>query len=50
MDPNSNCLMIEISFRLRMNYKLVIGIKRTWLVATLLGVIQTVVWLLKGHS
>jgi len=50
MDQNSNCITIECSFRVQMvDYRLVLGMKRTWIIAIVVGVIQLVVWALKGH-
>ena len=51
MDQNSNYITIEMNLRLQMkDYRLVLGMKRTWILAAIVGVIQLMAWLLKGHS
>lgn len=50
MDQNSNYITIEMSVRISMrDYRLVLGMKRTWIVAIVVGLIQLVAWALKGH-
>lgn len=47
---NSNYVTVEISFRLSMmDYRLVLGMKRTWIIAIVVGVIQIIAWAIKGH-
>ncbi len=51
MDQNSNYITIEMTFRLQMkDYRFVLGMKRTWILAAIVGAIQLFAWLLKGHS
>jgi uncharacterized membrane protein len=51
MDQNSNYITVEMTFRLQMrDYRLVLGMKRTWIIALVVGAIQLAVWALKGHS
>lgn len=50
MDQNSNYITIEMTFRLSMrDYRLVLGMKRTWIIAIVVGVIQLVAWGLKKY-
>lgn len=50
MDQNSNYITIEMNLRLQMkDYRLVLGMKRTWIIAAIVGVIQLVAWALKGR-
>lgn len=51
MDQNSNYITLEISARLQMkDYRLVLGLKRTWIIAIVVGIIQLGAWMLKRHS
>ena len=51
MDQNSNYITIEMTFRLQMkDYRLVLGLKRTWIIAAIVGIIQVVAWAIKGHN
>ena len=51
MDQNSNYITIEMNLRLQMkDYRLVLGMKRTWIVAAIVGAIQLIAWAIKGHS
>ena len=50
MDQNSNYITIEMNLRLQMkDYRIVLGMKRTWILAVAVGVIQLLVWLIKGR-
>ena len=50
MDQNSNYITVECSFKLSMkDYRLVLGVKRTWVIAIVVGVIQLVAWYIKSH-
>lgn len=50
MDQNSNYITVEMTFRLKMkDYRFVLGMKRTWIIAIIVGVIQLFAWALKGH-
>lgn len=50
MDQNSNYITIEMNLRLQMkDYRIVLGMKRTWILAVAVGVIQLLVWLVKGR-
>jgi len=49
MDQNSNYITIERNLRLQMkDYRIVLGMKRTWILASIVGVIQLLVWALKS--
>jgi len=51
MDQNSNYITIEMNLRLQMkDYRLVLGMKRTWIIALVVGAIQLIAWAIKGHS
>ena len=51
MDQNSNYITIEMNLRLQMkDYRLVLGMKRTWIVALVVGAIQLIALAIKGHS
>jgi len=51
MDQNSNYITIEMNLRLQMkDYRIVLGMKRTWIVAIVVGMIQLIAWVIKGHS
>ncbi len=49
MEQNQNdYITLEMAFKLRMrDYRLILGVKRTWIVAVVVGVIQLFVWLVK---
>lgn len=50
MDQNSNYITIEMNLRLQMrDYRLVLGMKRTWIIALIVGAIQVVAWAIKGR-
>jgi len=49
MDQNSNYITVEMSFKLQMkDYRLVLGVKRMWIVALVVGLVQIGVWLIKS--
>ena len=51
MDQNSNYITIEMTFRCQMaDYRLVLGLKRAWIIAIVVGAIQLITWMLKRHS
>ena len=51
MDQNSNYITIEMNLRLQMkDYRLVLGMKRTWIIALVVGAIQLIAWAIKSHS
>ena len=51
MDQNSNnYITVEFSFRLQMkDYRYVLGLKKTWIIAIVVGVIQIITWYFKNH-
>ena len=51
MDQNqNNYITLEMNIKLQMkDYRLVMGIKRAWIIAIVVGIIQIVTWALKGH-
>lgn len=49
-NKNDSYLTAEINMRFQMrDYRLVLGIKRTWILALVVGGVQLLVWLLKGR-
>ncbi|MGE3263125.1 MAG: hypothetical protein AB7K68_15190 [Bacteriovoracia bacterium] len=51
MDQNSNYITIEMNLRLQMkDYRMVLGMKRTWIVALVVGAIQLIAYAIKRHS
>ncbi|MBL7669694.1 MAG: hypothetical protein JNM39_04350 [Bdellovibrionaceae bacterium] len=51
MDQNSNYITIEMNVRLQMkDYRIVLGMKRTWILALIVGALQLIAWAIKGHS
>lgn len=51
MDQNSNYITIEMNLRLQMkDYRIVLGMKRTWILALVVGAIQLIIWAFKSHS
>ncbi len=50
MDQNSNYITIEMNLRLQMkDYRLVLGMKRTWIIALVVGAIQVFAWVMKSY-
>jgi hypothetical protein len=50
MEKNSNYITVEVVCKISMqDYRIVLGIKRMWIVAIVVGVIQLVAWALKGQ-
>lgn len=50
MDQNSNYITVEMTFRFQMkDYRIVLGLKRTWIIALVVGAVQLIAWALKAH-
>ncbi|MBX9769254.1 MAG: hypothetical protein K2X47_18400 [Bdellovibrionales bacterium] len=50
MDQN-NYLTVEVTFKLQMkDYRFVLGLKKTWIIAVVVGSIQLIAWLLKDSG
>ena len=51
MEQNqNNYITFEMNLKFQMkDYRFVLGMKRTWIIAIVVGAIQLVVWILKGH-
>lgn len=48
---NQNYITLEIVMRFSMkDYRIILGLKRTWILAIVVGLTQLAVWLLKGRS
>ena len=51
MEQNSNYITIEASCKIQCrDYRIVLGIKRMWIVAIIVGAIQIGVWWLKNRT
>lgn len=52
MDQNqNNFITLEFNLKLQMkDYRLVMGIKRAWIIAVLVGVVQLLAWFLKNRT
>lgn len=51
MDQNSNYITIEMNLRVSMkDYRIVLGLKRTWIIAAVVGGIQILAWAIKSRS
>jgi hypothetical protein len=51
MEQNQNdYITLEMNLKLSMrDYRIVLGLKKTWIVALLVGAVQLIAWALKGH-
>ena len=50
MDQNSNYITIEANIKISMlDYRIVLGLKKTWIIAIIVGIIQLIAWAFKGH-
>lgn len=52
MEQNqNNYITLEINLKLQMkDYRIIVGIKRAWIVAIVVGLIQLATWITKGHQ
>lgn len=51
MDQNQNYITLEMNIRLQMrDYRLVLGLRKTWILALIVGGIQLLIWAFKGHG
>ena len=52
MEQNqNNYITLEMSLKLQMkDYRIVLGIKRAWIVAAVVGLTQLAAWILKGRQ
>lgn len=52
MEKNeNNYITLEMNLKFQMkDYRLILGVKRVWIVATLAGLIQFLTWLSKNQS
>jgi uncharacterized membrane protein len=51
MDQNQNYITLEMSIRLQMkDYRLVLGLKKTWIIAMIVFAIQMMTWIIRGHT
>ncbi|MBX2987791.1 MAG: hypothetical protein KF802_07820 [Bdellovibrionaceae bacterium] len=51
MEQDFNYITLEVNLRLQMkDYRLVLGMKRAWIVAIVVGGIQLITWLIEGRS
>lgn len=50
-NKNENYITLELNMKLQMrDYRLVLGLKRAWIVAVVVGGIQLLTWLLKSRQ
>jgi uncharacterized membrane protein len=50
MEQNQNYITLELNMKLSMrDYRLVLGVKRAWIIAIVVGVIQLVTWFYKSR-
>lgn len=50
-NKNDNYITLELNMRLSMrDYRLVLGLKRTWILAIVVGVVQLVTWFIKSRQ
>jgi|GEM_PF-2038992 len=50
-NQNENYITLELNMKLQMrDYRLVLGLKRTWILAMVVGAIQLVTWFLKNRQ
>lgn len=51
MDQNSNYITVEMNFKIQMkDYRFVLGLKKTWIIALAVAATQIVAWLIKGAN
>jgi uncharacterized membrane protein len=52
MEQNqNNYITLEMNLKLQMkDYRIVLGIKRAWILAIVIGLIQLTTWFVKGHQ
>lgn len=51
MDQNSNYITLEMNVRFQMkDYRLLLGLKRTWLIALVVGLVQLATWAIRSHK
>lgn len=49
-NQNDNYITFELNMKLQMrDYRIVLGLKRTWILAITVGVIQLMVWIIKSR-
>ena len=48
MEQNSNYITIEMSCKMR-DYRIVLGVRRMWIIAITVGAIQLSMWFIKSH-
>lgn len=50
MEQNSNYITLEMNIKLQIkDYRLILGLKKTWIVAITVGVLQLILYALKTH-
>lgn len=49
MDQNPNYITLEMNIKFQMkDYRIILGLKKTWIIAVVVGVIQLIAYLLKA--
>lgn len=47
---NQNYITLELNLKFQMkDYRIILGLKRTWILAVVVGAVQLVVWFLKDR-
>lgn len=47
-NQNESYITLELNMKLQMrDYRIVLGLKRTWILAMVVGLVQIVMWLIK---
>lgn len=51
MEQNqNNYITFEMNLKFQMkDYRIVLGVKRAWIIALVIGAVQMIAWALKGH-
>lgn len=50
MEQDSNYITIEAGLKISMkDYRIVLGLKKTWILAAIIGGIQLLAWLIRNH-
>ena len=51
MEQNSNYITFEMNFKFQMkDYRILLGLKNTWIIAAVVAAIQIIAWTLKNFS
>lgn len=49
-NKNENYITLELNMKLQMrDYRIVLGLKRTWILAVVVGIVQLAIWFIKNR-